>query len=192
MMACWSPTKSPAGCFADRTQEVVGAIGRFTYIAPMTPERYDDYMHMALQEALLAYEEQEVPVGAVVVFDGRVIGRGHNQTVQLKDASAHAEMIALSAAYNYFDDWRLQECTLVCTLEPCPMCAGAAMLSRIQRIVYGAPDPKFGACGSIVDIPAETRFNHQIEVIPGILGEQVAALMRQFFQEVRTRKQEPS
>ncbi|MBD3333261.1 tRNA-specific adenosine deaminase [candidate division GN15 bacterium] len=149
-------------------------------------------MHMALQEALLAYEEQEVPVGAVVIFDGRVIGRGHNQTVQLKDASAHAEMIALSAAYNYFDDWRLQECTLVCTLEPCPMCAGAAMLSRIQRIVYGAPDPKFGACGSIVDIPSETRFNHQIEVVPGILGEQVAALMRQFFQQVRSRKQEPS
>ncbi len=158
----------------------------------MDPERYPDYMQLALREAMLAYDEGEVPVGAVVVFDGRVIGRGHNQTVQLKDASAHAEMIALSAAYNYFDDWRLQQCTLVCTLEPCPMCAGAAMLSRIARIVYGAADPKFGACGSILDIPSESRFNHRIQVVPGILSDQVAALMRQFFQDVRTRKQEPS
>jgi tRNA(adenine34) deaminase len=158
----------------------------------MNIEQYSDYMQLALQEAMLAGEEDEVPVGAVVVFEGRVIGRGHNRTMQLRDASAHAEMIALSAAYNYFDDWRLEQCTLVCTLEPCPMCAGAAMLSRVERIVYGACDPKFGACGSIIDIPSEARFNHQIEVVSGIHDDQVASLMREFFRKVRNRDRGPN
>lgn len=155
------------------------------YIVPMDPQNYEHFMRLALGEAQAAAESGEVPVGALVVFENRVIGRGHNQTETLHDATAHAEMIALSAAYNHFNDWRLEDCTLVCTLEPCPMCAGAAMLSRIDSLVYGAPDPKFGGCGSIVDIPAQTQFNHHIEVIGGIMKAEVAEMMKLFFQRVR-------
>jgi tRNA(adenine34) deaminase len=142
-------------------------------------------MGLALREAGVAFEAGEVPVGALVVFEDKVVGRGHNQTQQLHDASAHAEMIALSAAYNHFGDWRLENCLLISTLEPCPMCAGAAMLSRIGTIAYGAPDPKFGACGSIIDIPSEKNFNHRIEVVGGVRKDEVAALMKLFFQQLR-------
>ncbi|RKX28163.1 MAG: tRNA-specific adenosine deaminase [Candidatus Zixiibacteriota bacterium] len=147
-------------------------------------------MAMALREAELAYEEDEVPVGAVVVFDNRIIGRGHNRTRQLHDASAHAEMIALSAAYNHFGDWRLENCTLFSTLEPCAMCSGAAVLSRIKTIVFGAKDPKFGACGSIFEIPTDQRLNHRIEIIGGVMADEIAALMRQFFAHVRKGKEQ--
>lgn len=147
-------------------------------------------MAMALREAELAYEEDEVPVGAVVVFEERIIGRGYNRTRQLHDACAHAEMIALSAAYNHFGDWRLEHCTLISTLEPCAMCSGAAVLSRIETIVYGAKDPKFGACGSIFDIPTEPRLNHRIEIVSGVMADEVAALMRQFFARVRKGKEQ--
>lgn len=152
-------------------------------------EQQHHFMGLALQQAEEALEKQEVPVGAVIVHDGIVIGRGHNLTASMRDATAHAEMVALSAAYNYFGDWRLEDCWLFCTLEPCPMCAGAAMLSRIGTIVYGARDPKFGACGSIVDIPTEARFNHQIHVISGMREEEVAAMMREFFVQLRKNKE---
>ena len=145
-------------------------------------------MKIAFHEAQRALEKGEVPVGAVVVFEDKVIGRGHNQTEGLRDATAHAEMIALSAAYNHFGDWRLENCWLFSTLEPCAMCAGAAVLSRIKTIVYGAKDPKFGACGSILDIPAEERLNHQIEVIGGVMESEVSELMKLFFQQVRDGK----
>lgn len=145
-------------------------------------------MHIALGEARCAFEKGEVPVGAVVVFEDRVIGKGHNQTEGLHDATAHAEMIALSAAFNHFGDWRLENCLLFSSLEPCAMCAGAAVLSRIKTIVYGAKDPKFGACGSILDIPSEKRLNHHIEVIAGVLEAEVSELMRLFFQQVRENK----
>ncbi len=145
-------------------------------------------MSIAFQEARLAFEQGEVPVGAVVVFEDTVIGKGHNRTHGLHDATAHAEIIALSAAYNHFNDWRLQQCTLFSTLEPCPMCAGAAMLSRIETIVYGIPDPKFGACGSILNIPAEERFNHRITVVSGIMKEEILELMQSFFQQIRHEK----
>ena len=158
----------------------------------MDPERQHHFMEQALREAELAFEQGEVPVGAVVVFEDRIVGRGHNQTETLKDATAHAEMIALSAAYNHIGDWRLEHCTLVCTLEPCPMCAGAAMLSRIETIIYGAEDPKFGACGSIVDIPAQNRFNHQPMVVGGVMADQVSELMRLFFRQVRDEKEKLS
>ncbi|MFH1686310.1 MAG: tRNA adenosine(34) deaminase TadA [bacterium] len=154
----------------------------------MEQERFEYFMQQALSEAKAAFDLGEVPVGAVVVFENRIIGRGHNQTIGLHDATAHAEMLALSAAFNHFGDWRLENCTLVCTLEPCPMCAGAAMLSRIDTIIYGATDQKYGACGSIVDLPAETRFNHQPRVIGGIMEPEVAELMRLFFQQVRRDK----
>jgi len=159
------------------------------YISAVDHQRMDKYMELALREAGQAFEAGEIPVGAVVVFEDRVIGRGYNRTQQLHDASAHAEMIALSAAYDHFGDWRLENCVLVSTLEPCPMCAGAAMLSRIETIVYGAADPKFGACGSIIDIPSENRFNHRIEVIGGVREQEVADLMKLFFKQVRDNKE---
>ena len=146
-------------------------------------------MTLALREAEAAFDEGEVPVGALVVFEDKVIGRGYNRMAQLKDATAHAEMVALSAAYNRFGDWRLENCTLFCTLEPCAMCAGAAVLSRIERIVYGARDPKFGACGSIFTIPTEPRLNHRIELVGGVMADEVAALMQEFFRQIRSNKE---
>jgi tRNA(adenine34) deaminase len=146
-------------------------------------------MALAIREAELASEKDEVPVGAVIVFENRVIGRGHNLTESMHDATAHAEIIALSAAYSHFKDWRLENCYLFSTLEPCAMCAGAAVLSRIKTIVYGAKDPKFGGCGSIFEIPTERRLNHRIEVVGGVMETEIAAMMRQFFREQREGKE---
>ncbi len=151
----------------------------------MEPEKYLDFMHLALGEAQHAYELGEVPVGSLVVFENRVVGRGHNLTATLHDATAHAEMIALSAAYNHFGDWRLENCYLISTLEPCAMCAGAAVLSRIKTIVYGARDPKFGACGSIFEIPTQKKLNHRIEVVEGVLADEVSEMMKLFFKQIR-------
>lgn len=156
----------------------------------MFDERLEDYMRMALAEAYEAFEQGEVPVGAVVIYNDRIIGRGHNQTARLKDASAHAEMIALSAAYNFVGDWRLEGCMMVSTLEPCTMCAGAISLSRIERIVFGARDPKFGACGSIFDVPREPKLNHQIEVVEGVLADEISELMKEFFRQVRQNREQ--
>lgn len=159
-----------------------------SYICKMDSSDYPHFMEMALREAQLAFEENEVPVGAVVVFENRVIGRGHNRTIALADATAHAEIIALSAAYSHFEDWRLEECYLFSTLEPCVMCSGAAVLSRIKTIVYGAADPKFGGCGSIFTIPTEAKLNHRCEIVGGVCEEEIAALMKLFFQQVRQNK----
>jgi tRNA(adenine34) deaminase len=155
----------------------------------MNSDRYPHFMTMALREAEQALEIGEVPVGAVVVFENKVIGRGYNQTESLHDATAHAEMIALSAAYNHFGDWRLENCYLFSTLEPCAMCAGAAVLSRIKTVVFGAHDPKFGACGSIFNIPAETKLNHTIEIVSGVLADEIAAMMQEFFRQVRDKRE---
>lgn len=154
----------------------------------MTPEEQARFMQHAVREAELAFEKGEVPVGAVVVFENRIIGRGHNLTESMHDASAHAEMVSLSAAYNHFGDWRLENCILVCTLEPCAMCAGAAVLSRIKTIVYGARDPKFGGCESIFRIPTEPKLNHRIELIGGVMEQEIAELMQAFFRHVREGK----
>ncbi len=154
----------------------------------MDPEKYPDYMRMAIREAEEAFEQGEVPVGCVIVFENRVIGRGYNRTAALHDATAHAEMIALSAAYNYFGDWRLENCYLFSTLEPCAMCAGAAVLSRIKTIVYGARDPRFGACHSLFAIPTDQRLVHRAEVVEGVLADEIAEMMRVFFREVRQNK----
>lgn len=155
----------------------------------MDIERYEHFMQMAVRQAEQAFELGEVPVGAVVVFENQIIGRGHNQTEALHDATAHAEMIALSAAFNRFGDWRLENCYLFSTLEPCTMCAGAAVLARIKTIVYGAADPKFGGCGSIFSIPDEPKLNHRIELIPGILAADSVILMKDFFRQVRQGKE---
>lgn len=144
-----------------------------------------DYMRMAMGEAQAAADEGEVPVGAVVVYQGRVIGRGRNARERLQDATAHAEVIAITAASQTTGSWRLEDCTLYVTLEPCPMCMGAALNARIRRVVYGAMEPKFGACGSIVDLRAPVGFNHRLETDGGILAEESSRLLVNFFRALR-------
>jgi len=144
-------------------------------------ERATFFMRQALQEAETAFEHGEVPVGAVVVKDNMVVGRGHNQMERLGDPTAHAEILAIGAAAEHFESWRLLGGTLYVTIEPCVMCAGAAVLARIERIVYGAVDPKFGGCVSVFRIPTEPRLNHRVELVSGILADEAAALMREFF-----------
>ncbi len=146
------------------------------------------WMRVALTEAEKAYQIGEVPVGAVIVRDGQILGRGYNQTEKLKDPTAHAEILAITSACQAVDDWRLDGAVLYCTLEPCSMCAGAAVLARIQKIVFGAADPKFGACGSIFTIPVDPRLNHRVELEGGIMADEVADFMRAFFREVRQSK----
>jgi len=146
-------------------------------------------MEHALREAQLAFEENEVPIGAIVVLENKIIGRGHNRTESLKDATAHAEMIAITSAAENHGDWRLDEAILYSTIEPCAMCAGAAVLSRIKTIVYGARDIRFGACGSLFMIPTDERLNHRIEMIPGVMEKESADLMQLFFRQVRQNKE---
>ncbi len=152
---------------------------------PFDLERAEYFMRQALQEAEQAFDEGEVPIGAVVVKDNRVVGRGHNQTERLGDPTAHAEIVAIGAAAAHFDSWRLTGGTLYSTIEPCVMCAGASVLSRLDCLVYGATDPKFGGCVSLFEIPSDQRLNHRIEMIGGIMAEQAAALMRDFFVQQR-------
>lgn len=148
-----------------------------------TDERF---MRAALREAVAAAEENEVPVGAVVVHDGRIIGRGHNQRERLKDPTAHAEMLALTAAATYLQSWRLDSCTMYVTLEPCTMCAGALVLARVDRLVFGTADPKAGACISLYKIPTDRRLNHRLVVADPVLPEECAVLLREFFSAQRS------
>jgi len=143
------------------------------------------FMEAALAEARAAASEGEVPVGAVVVWDGRVIGRGHNRVETAQDPTAHAEILALGAAAQTVQTWRLDEATIYVTLEPCHMCAGAIVLARIARLVYGARDPKAGACGSLAMVPQDLRLNHRVEVLPGVLAEECSGMLERFFQERR-------
>jgi tRNA(adenine34) deaminase len=139
-------------------------------------------MRAALEEAALAAAHADVPIGAVVVAaDGSILGRGHNRREADGDPTAHAELLALRAAAQAIGGWRLTGCTLVVTLEPCTMCAGAAVLARIDRIVYGAPDPKAGAAGSLWDVVRDRRLNHRPEVQSGVAAEECAALLHTFF-----------
>jgi len=143
---------------------------------------------MAIQEARKGYRLGEVPVGAVIVLDNQLIGRGFNQTEKLKDPTAHAEILAITSACEAVGDWRLDRSILYCTLEPCAMCAGAAVLARISRIVFGAYDPRFGACGSIFNVPVDPRLNHRIELEGEVMADEVAAMMQTFFREIRRMK----
>ncbi|ACX53208.1 CMP/dCMP deaminase zinc-binding protein [Ammonifex degensii KC4] len=147
-------------------------------------------MREALSEAEKAYVRGEVPVGAVAVLNGEIIGRGHNLRETLKDATAHAEILALREAAKKIGDWRLEEVTLYTTLEPCPMCAGALIQFRVKRVVFGAFDPKAGAAGSVVDLLRDPRFNHQVEVVGGVLAEESGALLKRFFQELRMERRD--
>ncbi|MES2344480.1 MAG: tRNA adenosine(34) deaminase TadA [Chlamydiota bacterium] len=148
-----------------------------------------EFMKEALAEAMVAYAKGEVPIGAVIVYKGEVIARAHNQVEFLKDATAHAEVLCLKGAANKLDNWRLLECTLYCTLEPCCMCAGAMFLSRISTLVWGAPDKRHGAHGSFTNVLDLSHPIHQIIVRKGILENESAALIRQFFKEQRLRNE---
>lgn len=144
------------------------------------------FMSAALQEAGKALEQDEVPIGAVVVFENKIIGRGFNQVERLKDATAHAEMIAITAAENHIGDWRLSDCDIYVTVEPCLMCAGAILSSRIKRIFFGVFDPKFGACGSVYNVAQEGKINHKAEVYSGLLDRESSSLLQDFFKKKRT------
>src|SRR5437870_394872 len=138
-------------------------------------------MRLALREAERAVEHDDVPIGAVVVRDGEVIGAGHNERELRQDPTAHAEVIAMREASRALGSWRLLDAVLYVTLEPCAMCAGAIVLARVPRVVYGTPDPKAGAAGSVLDVLAEPRLNHRPAVTSGVLASECAALLRAFF-----------
>jgi tRNA(adenine34) deaminase len=148
------------------------------------------YMKEALREAQKAFDKDEVPVGAVAVYKNQIIGRGHNQTEQLQDPTAHAEILAITAAANALNSWRLNDVDIYTTVEPCTMCAGALVLARVKRIIFGARDEKFGGCGSVFNVVSEKRLNHQIEITAGVMEKEAASLMRSFFEKKRKQSKE--
>jgi tRNA(adenine34) deaminase len=152
------------------------------------PESADDrWMRLALEVAAKAEELGEVPVGAVIVQGERLVASGHNLTHTTEDPSAHAEMVAIRRAARVTGHWRLLDCTLYVTLEPCAMCAGAIVLARLPRLVYGAPDPKAGMCGSLENLVQDRRLNHRVELAAGVLESECAELLRAFFRARRSR-----
>ena len=166
----------------------MGDTGRVTSTrGPSVDERYAAWMGLALDLAAAAGRDGDVPVGAVVVSpSGEVVGEGCNLREAEGDPTAHAEVVALRAAAQALGEWRLSDCTLVVTLEPCPMCAGALMLSRISRLVLGAWDPKLGACGSVWDIVRDRRATHRVEVIGGVRASECSQVLLSFFEGHRT------
>jgi len=146
---------------------------------------YKYFMNEALAEAKKAFEADEVPIGAVIVLDGAIIGRGHNLRNSKKNSLFHAEIIAINEACNFVGDWRLEGCTMYVTVEPCPMCAGAIIQSRIDEVVFGVLNPKAGCGGSILNILNEGRFNHQTKIVKDILIDECALLMQSFFKKMR-------
>ena len=158
---------------------------------PLTDPRHPfhvQHMEMALEEADLAAAEDEVPVGAVIVsLEKGVIGRAHNQREALNDPTAHAEMIAITQAANALQSWRLENCLLYVTLEPCPMCAGAIVLARLSTVVYGAADPKAGACDTLYQITNDGRLNHRAQIIRGVLADRCAGVLSAFFARKRAK-----
>jgi tRNA(adenine34) deaminase len=156
------------------------------------PTDDERWMAEALREARKALEADEVPVGCLLVHDGRIVGRAHNQRETLHDPTAHAEMIAITQAAEALQSWRLTGCTLYVTLEPCAMCAGAMVLGRIDRLVYGATDPKAGAVESVFRILDEPRLNHRAPVTKGVLAEECGAILSEFFRAKRNRSEGPA
>ncbi len=145
------------------------------------------FMQLALQQAQQAYVEDEVPVGAVITHQGRIVAAAHNQREQLRDPTAHAEMIAITQAAEAVGNWRLDDCALYVTLEPCPMCAGAILQARLPLVIYGATDPKAGAVHSLFRLLNDARLNHRAEVVAGVMSEQCGQILTQFFQSRRKR-----
>ena len=146
------------------------------------------YMQVAIEQAKIAEENGDVPIGAVIVYKNRIIARAYNQREQLADPTAHAEIIALTQAAAAVQSWRLNGCAIYVTLEPCPMCAGALVAGRIDRLVYGCDDPKTGACKSLFNIVQDERLNHRLEVASGVLAEQCSQQLQEFFQKRRPGK----
>ena len=146
---------------------------------------HEHFMKLALQQAVGAFDLDEVPVGAVIVHEDRVIGAAHNRSIQLRDPTAHAEMMAITQAAEAIGDWRLENCTLYCTLEPCPMCAGAILQSRIPHVVFGATDPKSGAVKSMFQLLSDQRLNHMSTVVDGVMQEDCGAILTEFFRQKR-------
>jgi len=151
----------------------------------MTPPADEEWMRRALAQARAALEHGDVPIGAVVVHEGRVIGSGHNERERLQDPTAHAEVLALREAAAALRSWRVLDSTLYVTLEPCAMCAGAIVLSRIPRVVYGTTDPKAGAAGSVLDVTGDPRLNHRPQMVGGVLAGECGDLLRAFFADRR-------
>jgi len=141
----------------------------------------DRFMKLAIEQAGIAQENGDVPIGAVIVYKEQIIGKAYNQREQLQDPTAHAEIIALTQAAAALENWHLNGCTMYVTLEPCPMCAGALVLSRMDRLVFGCADPKTGACGSIYNIVQDNRLNHRLEITTGVLANECSALLQEFF-----------
>jgi tRNA(adenine34) deaminase len=146
---------------------------------------HEHFMRLALAEAQRAWAENEVPIGAVIVHAERVVASAHNQREQLRDPTAHAEMIAITQAAQALGSWRLEGCTLYVTLEPCPMCAGAIVQARVPLVVYGAADPKAGAAATLYQLLSDRRLNHQAQIVPGVLADQCGELLTRFFEAQR-------
>lgn len=155
-------------------------------------EIFDDkyWMRLALREAEKAFEQKEVPIGCLIIHENKIIGRGYNQREMLNDSTAHAEMIAISAACQQMGSWRLEDTAIYVTMEPCTMCAGAIVLSRIPRLIYGIDDPKAGACGTLYNIVQDNRLNHMVEVLGGVLADESRVLIQNFFRKLREDKSE--
>jgi tRNA(adenine34) deaminase len=168
-------------------QRRLGSSGFFLFNSPsMTMTEDEKWMEFALREAEAAHKRKEVPIGAVIVQENRIIGKGYNQIETLQDPTAHAEMIAITAGASYVGNRRLDNCTLYVTLEPCPMCAGAIVLARVPRLVFGAWDPKAGSCGTLLNIVQDGRLNHRVDLVGGVLEDRCSGILRDFFAKVRT------
>ncbi|KRK70380.1 tRNA adenosine(34) deaminase TadA [Lacticaseibacillus nasuensis] len=154
----------------------------------MDREQIEDYMGLALAEARDAAVIGEVPIGAVVVHAGQVIGRGHNLREHAQDSTLHAEIMAIQEACMTLHTWRLEDCDLFVTLEPCPMCAGAMINSRLRTCYFGAPDPKAGMAGTLGNLLTDARFNHQVQVVAGVRQDEAAALLQDFFRGIRAKR----
>jgi len=161
-------------------------------VSQLTEEEKLFFMQEAISEANKAKAVEEVPIGAVVVYRGEIIGRGHNLREHSQDATSHAEMFAIRAACKELESWRLEECQLFVTLEPCPMCSGGMILSRIEEVYFGAHDPKGGTAGTLMNLLTDERFNHRAYVEGGILEEECGQLLTNFFREIRARKKKTS
>lgn len=148
----------------------------------------EEYMELAINEAKKAQQIDEVPIGAIIVHDDKVIASGYNIRENVQQTLSHAELVAIQKANEKVGSWRLEDCTLYVTLEPCPMCAGAILQSRIPRVVYGAADPKAGCVGSLMNLLEDQRFNHQVEVRNGVLEEDCSGLLKDFFRQLRKKK----
>lgn len=151
-------------------------------------QEHIEYMQAAIEEARKAEDLLEVPIGAVVVWHNQIIGRGYNLRESTLDPLAHAELIAIKQASEYLQAWRLLDCKLYVTLEPCPMCAGAIVQARIPQVIYGTVDPKAGCAGTLMNLLQEDRFNHQVDVISGVLQDECSLLLTQFFRKLRAKR----